>query len=117
MTSDMNQQAPDESGPKKPPQQILREEVSEGMQSFRRPVFDLFISALSAGLDIGFSLFVMAIIRTLLREAGAKPWLDVIVGNLYSAGSIIVVVGRSELFTEQTTLAVLPVLAGLASLG
>jgi len=36
--------------------------------------------------------------------------------NLYAVGFIFVVLGRSELFTEQTTLAVLPVLGRHASL-
>ena len=34
---------------------------------------------------------------------------------MYAVGFIFVVLGRSELFTEQTTLAVLPVLNGRAS--
>jgi formate/nitrite transporter FocA (FNT family) len=36
---------------------------------------------------------------------------------MYSVGFVFVVVGRSELFTEQTTLAVLPVLGGKATVG
>jgi formate/nitrite transporter FocA (FNT family) len=35
---------------------------------------------------------------------------------MYSVGFLFVVIGRSELFTEQTTLAVLPVLKGSATL-
>ena len=38
-----------------------------------------------------------------------------LVANMYAVGFIIVVLGRSELFTEQTTLAVLTVLNGEAS--
>src|SRR4051812_19358540 len=40
-----------------------------------------------------------------------------LVANMYAVGFLFVVLGRSELFTEQTTLAVLPVLNGQASLG
>jgi len=38
------------------------------------------------------------------------------VANIYAVGFIFVVLGRSELFTEQTSLAVLPVLRGRATL-
>jgi formate/nitrite transporter FocA (FNT family) len=38
------------------------------------------------------------------------------VANMYSLGFVFVVLGRSELFTEHTTLAVLPILDGRASL-
>lgn len=41
--------------------------------------------------------------------------MRILVANMYSVGFIFVVLGRSELFTEQTTLAVLPVLSGKAS--
>ena len=39
-----------------------------------------------------------------------------LVANMYSIGFIFVVLGRSELFTEQTSLAVLPVLSGQRSI-
>lgn len=38
---------------KKEPEQILRVEIREGLKALRRPVGSLFLSALSAGLDIG----------------------------------------------------------------
>jgi formate/nitrite transporter FocA (FNT family) len=45
---------------KKPAGQILQEEISVGLNALRRPFFRLFLSSFSAGLDIGFSLFLMA---------------------------------------------------------
>ena len=45
----------------------------------------------------------------------SPPVQRLLVANLYSVGFIFVVLGRSELFTEQTTLAVLPTLGGRAS--
>jgi formate/nitrite transporter FocA (FNT family) len=41
--------------------------------------------------------------------------VEILVANMYAVGFIFVVLGRSELFTEHTTLAVLPVLDGRAS--
>ena len=50
-------------------------------------------------------------------EALPKAVERLLVANLYSVGFIFVILGRSELFTEQTTLAVLPTLRGRASIG
>lgn len=92
----------------------------EGSEALHRPAGVLFISGLSGGLDIGFSLFLMAVVVTLSAEGAFNPsGVRLLVANMYAVGFIFVVLGRSELFTEQTTLAVLPMLnrrAPLASL-
>jgi formate/nitrite transporter FocA (FNT family) len=106
-----------EVAPKKQPRQILSHEIEEGVAALERPSGALFLSALSAGLDIGFSLFLMAIMRTKATGVLPEPVVLILVANLYAVGFIFVVLGRSELFTEQTTLAVLPVLGGRASVG
>jgi len=95
---------------------ILADEVAQGLTELERPARGLALSGLSAGLDIGFSVLLMATFLTLAgpevshlgREAGRSA--------LYSVGFVLVILGRSELFTEHTTLAVFPVLAGRAPL-
>jgi formate/nitrite transporter FocA (FNT family) len=95
---------------------ILADEVAQGLTELERPAHGLALSGLSAGLDIGFSVLLMATFLTvagpdasdLVREAGRSA--------LYSVGFILVILGRSELFTEHTTLAAFPVLAGRAPL-
>jgi formate/nitrite transporter FocA (FNT family) len=106
-----------EVAPKKEPRQILSHEIEEGLAALERPTGALFLSGLSAGPDIGFSLFLMAIIRT--RAAGLlpEPVVAILVAGMYAVGFVFVVLGRSELFTEQTTMAVLPILGGRASVG
>ncbi|HXD85670.1 MAG TPA: formate/nitrite transporter family protein [Urbifossiella sp.] len=107
-------------GPKKAPEQILKEEIKEGRAAIRRGAGELFLSGLSAGLDIGFSLFLIAVTRTQLDGALPRVVSELLLAAMYAVGFVFVVIGRSELFTEQTTLAVLPVLSGkatLASLG
>jgi len=89
----------------------------EGADALDRPVSVLFVSGLSAGLDIGFSLFLMAVVWTMLNGTSSEPLGRLLVANMYAIGFIFVVLGRSELFTEQTTLAVLPVLNGQAPVG
>lgn len=104
-------------GPKKPYRQILIGEMTEGLHALQRSGSGLFLSGLSAGLDVGFSPFVMAVMVTVGSGHFSEPVLRILTGNLYSVGFIFVVLGRSELFTEQTTLAVWPVLGGHASVG
>lgn len=101
--------------PKRPSHEILRHEIVEAIDALERPLGTLLVSGLSAGLDIGFSLFLMAVVRTLVGDSWGEPALALLTANAYAVGFLFVVLGRSELFTEQTTLAVLPVLHGKAN--
>ncbi len=117
MASDLQTEKGEEREPKKASSQILSQEMREGQVAIRRPVIGLFLSGISAGLDIGFSLFLIAVARTQVEGVLPKPVVELLVANIASIGFIFVVVGRSDLFTEQTTLAVLPVLNGKATIG
>jgi formate/nitrite transporter FocA (FNT family) len=103
--------------PKKSYRAILEQQVSEELHQLYRSTSGLLISGLSAGLDVGFSLLLMAVMYTLTAGVLADPLVTLLVANMYSVGFIFVILGRSELFTEHTTLAFLPVLNGQASLG
>lgn len=94
--------------------EILASEIDVGLAALRRPAKGLWISGFSAGLDIGFSLFFMGTVLTLLDGTLPEAVVELLVANMYSIGFIFVILGRSELFTEHTTLAALPVLAGRA---
>lgn len=107
---------PDMVEPRKPARRILEQEIAEGLGEIERPFAGLFIAGISAGLDIGFSLFLMAVMLTAVSEQFPEPVVRILVANMYSIGFIFVILGRSELFTEHTTLAALPVLNGQAPL-
>jgi formate/nitrite transporter FocA (FNT family) len=109
MSSDLPQAQTEELEPKKASGQILRHEIQEGRTALERPLGGLFLSGLSAGLDIGFSLFLMAVMKTQLDGQLPRPVPELLIANMYAVGFLFVVLGRSELFTEQTTLAVLSV--------
>ncbi len=94
----------------KPIDEILSEQIQTAMHEHNRSGQDLFLSAISAGLDIGFSIFLMAIVYTLFYEIVHPSVLHVLLAFAYPLGFIFVVIGKSELFTEHTTLAVIPVL-------
>jgi formate/nitrite transporter FocA (FNT family) len=106
----------DQIEPRKPARRILEQEIAEGLGEIERSGVGLFISGLSAGLDVGFSLFMVAVMTELSADSLPKPVFELLVANVYALGYVFVVLGRSELFTEHTTLAVLPVLNGRASL-
>lgn len=115
MPSSLPAESKGETEPKKPSRQILEHEIAEGVDALERPLGGLFMSGLSAGLDIGFSLFLMTVLWTLTEKSFSEAAVKLLVANAYAIGFLFVVLGRSELFTEQTTLAVLPVLNGRAS--
>lgn len=101
--------------PLKSYQTILREEIEAGLIELHRPGSGLFLSSLSAGLEVGFSALMIAAMVTLLGPDSSQPVTRILVANMYTVGFVLVILGRSELFTEHTTLAVLPVLAGRAT--
>lgn len=104
-----NDQAPEEA--KKPGTEILEVQKREANAEFDRPLLGLSLSALSAGLDLGFSMLLVAAISHLLADS-PRPIREICLALSYSVGFLFVILGRSELFTEHTTLDILPVLAG-----
>ena len=91
-------------------EEILTQEIHEGLREFDRASGSLFLSAVSAGLDLGFSALAVLTVMTLASEVYQEPLTQILVANAYTIGFIFVILGRSELFTEHTSLAVLPVL-------
>lgn len=85
--------------------EIIRD---EGEVELRRPASALAWSGLASGLSMGFSFLTQALLRSSLPD---EPWRPLIDSFGYSVGFIIVVLGRQQLFTENTLTAVLPVLA------
>lgn len=65
----------------------------------------LWWSGVAAGLSIGFSVVAKAILAANLPDA---PWTPVIDSLGYSVGFLTVILGRQQLFTENTLTAVLP---------
>ena len=104
--------APEELEPKKESTQILRHELKEALDALERPANRLFFSGLAAGMEVGFSLFLMAVMLTLAGGRLDDPRVQVILANMYAFGFVLVIVGRSEFFTEQASLAVIPLLNG-----
>jgi len=95
---------------------ILAQQIDSAVGEFQRSSEGLFLSALSAGLDLGFGPLLIAAMVTLTSGVYSEPLVEILSANMYTIGFLFVVLGRTELFTEHTTLAVLPVLDRLASI-
>nr|WP_303646841.1 formate/nitrite transporter family protein [Haloarchaeobius salinus] len=89
--------------------------IETGVHEMNRERSGLLLSGLSAGLDIGFGPLLMAVVLTLSAGGFGDLTTELLLASVYSVGFMFVIIGRSELFTEHTTLAVIPVLDGQAS--
>ena len=83
--------------------------LREGREELCRPATALAFSGLAAGLSMGFSLVAEALLMSRLPADAA--WRPLIADLGYSAGFLIVVLGRQQLFTENTLTGVLPLLS------
>jgi formate/nitrite transporter FocA (FNT family) len=83
--------------------EIIRE---DGEQELQRTNMALALSGLAGGLSMGFSFLSEALLRASLPET---TWRHSVESFGYSVGFIIVVLGRQQLFTENTLTAILPV--------
>src|SRR6201996_1387028 len=80
----------------------------DGDEELRRPMSALAWSGLAAGLSMGFSFVAEALFRTYIP---AVPWRPLITNLGYPLGFLIVIIGRQQLFTENTLTAIIPLLA------
>ena len=80
----------------------------EGERELHRPPWALAISGLAAGLSMGFSLMSEGLIHVYLPPA---IWTPLLTNFGYCIGFLIVVLGRQQLFTENTLTVILPMLA------
>jgi len=79
----------------------------EGEEELARPAMSLAFSGLAAGLSMGFSLVALGLLRSALPDT---PWRPLIVNAGYTLGFLIVILGRQQLFTENTLTPILPLL-------
>lgn len=91
---------------------ILEQEVDTALAELGRRRRGLLWSGVSAGLDIGFSALAVGVVVTLAEGVVAPPAFELLRAAAYGIGFVMVIFARSDLFTEHTTLAVLPLLAG-----
>lgn len=79
----------------------------EGVDELKRPTSALAWSALAAGLSMGFSLVAEGLLHSMLPDAA---WRPLVAKFGYCIGFLIVILGRQQLFTENTLTVILPML-------
>lgn len=104
------------TGEQTPTTNVLESLIETGQHEMERETSGLLLSGFSAGLDIGFGPLLMAVLLTLSEGGYGDIGTELLLASAYAVGFIFVIVGRSELFTEHTTLAVMPILDGRGSL-
>ncbi|TPG67373.1 formate/nitrite transporter family protein [Hymenobacter nivis] len=86
---------------------IYKAIVAEGAEELERPSAALFWSGLAAGLSMSFSMIAEGLLMHYLPNA---TWQPLVASLGYSLGFLIVILGRQQLFTENTLTPILPLL-------
>jgi formate/nitrite transporter FocA (FNT family) len=86
--------------------QIHQNVLRPAEHEIRRPATALLLSALAAGLVIGFSCLAAAF----ASQVAPDPYEHAAAAAAYPLGFIFVIMARSELFTENTLVPVVPLL-------
>lgn len=97
--------------------EILREQIGEGLEIYDRSHSSIFISSLTAGLEIGFSFLLLCTLYSFFIGKVSEETIFKLFTFVYPLGFVMVILGKSILFTEQTSLLALPVLNKKRSLG
>lgn len=89
---------------------ILSTVIHEGEAMFALKNRTVFLSAILAGLEIGFSYLLICALLFFLEGYLPHSVIFKLFGFVYPVGFIMAILGKSALFTEQTSILVLPVL-------
>lgn len=81
---------------------------AEGEEELRRPASSLWWSGVAAGLCISTSVVAEGVLHEIFAD---HPYREAIENLGYTVGFILVILGRLQLFTENTLTAILPLLA------
>src|SRR3954471_14203714 len=80
----------------------------DGDEELHRSISALAWSGLAAGMSMGFSFVGQALLQSHLPDT---PWRPLLTALGYPLGFLIVIIGRQQLFTENTLTAIIPLLA------
>ena len=95
---------------------ILEREMESSLKEINRPPKGVFLSGLSAGLNLSFGALFMAMVLTFSGGFGSDLTQQTALAGVSAIAFLFVVIGQTELFTAHTTMAILPLLDGRATL-
>lgn len=87
--------------------EIFEAAVENARSEIKRPVLGLVFSGLAGGITLGLTGIGVASIRAALGDGG---WQELVAYLIYPIGFIAVIIGRQQLFTENTLYPVVLVL-------
>lgn len=89
------------------PRMIFEAIRRDGEEELERPTRALWYSGIAAGILISFSVLGEATLRSYLPES---DWRYIVENLGYALGFLLVILGRMQLFTENTITTVVPVM-------
>ncbi|AVR46362.1 formate transporter [Christiangramia fulva] len=95
--------------------EILRQQIIEGCETYDRHSRSILLSSFTAGLEMGFSFLLIGTVFHFFSGYFPEKALFKLIAFVYPVGFILVILGQSILFTEQTSLLTLPVLSNKRS--
>ncbi|TFV94175.1 formate/nitrite transporter family protein [Algoriphagus kandeliae] len=90
--------------------EILRDQITEALETYDKSTSSILLSSFTAGLEISFSFLLLCTFYFYLDGRVDQEEIFKSISLVYPLGFILVVLGQSILFTEQTALLTLPVL-------
>lgn len=96
--------------------EILSSVIHEGEEIYKKESKAIFLSSCIGGLEIGFSYVLVCALFFMLHGKISDPVIYRLFGLVYPFGFVLVILGKSALFTEQTSVLALPVLNGQRSI-
>jgi formate-nitrite transporter family protein len=102
--------------PLKPYREIFEQEIYQAEEELKRPTVGLATSGLAAGLGVGVSALAMAAVVAAMGGDVHDSTTRFLAANAFTVGFIIVILAHTDLFTEYTTIAIMPILSRRASL-
>lgn len=92
------------------PDDILESAITEGLEQLERRSLSLFLSAMAAGLILGFTAMSVAVVETWTLSLNFTNTLRLTTALVYPLGFVLCIMSGTQLFTEHTATAVYPVL-------
>jgi len=98
------------------PDDILETAIQEGVEQIERPPLSLGLSAVAAGLILGFTAMSVAVVHAATAGIEWPLVTRLATALVYPFGFVVCIMSGTELFTEHTATAVYPVLDRRSSL-
>ena len=92
------------------PDDILENAIVEGLEQLDRRSLSLFLSAMAAGLILGFTAMSVAVAETWTMSSDFANGSRLVTALVYPLGFVLCIMSGTQLFTEHTATAVYPVL-------